>query len=98
MWTTNEGLEKWSAPHPWVAKVKHIDICPGGSYESMFTDGKQDNRNHGAYTEVVQVRRLAREIRNLEKSMGMSSKPDCALGNHFCKTLFLMKSCSSSVL
>lgn len=59
MWTTKEGIEKWSAPHPWVAKVKHLDVRPGGLYESTFTDGKQSIRNHGTYTEVVFAKRLA---------------------------------------
>jgi uncharacterized protein YndB with AHSA1/START domain len=58
MWTTKE-LEKWSAPSPWMAKVVHLDVRPGGSYEITFTDGKQSTRNHGMYTEVAPFRRFA---------------------------------------
>lgn len=58
MWTTRQGLEKWFAPSPWMAKVTHVDVRPGGNYEMTFTDGKQDIRNHGTYTEVIPTERL----------------------------------------
>ncbi len=56
MWTTKEGLEAWYWPPPLVAKVIHLDVRPGGSYEIAAVGLPHTSR--GVYTEVVQNRRL----------------------------------------
>ncbi len=72
LWTTRPGLESWWGPDGFVAKVRKLDVRPGGEfeYEITATDTFQvealkgaglplTNVAHGTYTEVVQPQRIA---------------------------------------
>ena len=56
MWTTKEGLDRWYWPEPFVARTKHLDLRPGGTYEIEAIGLPHTSR--GTYVEVVPHRRL----------------------------------------
>jgi uncharacterized protein YndB with AHSA1/START domain len=56
MWTTKEGLEKWYWPAPLAAKVLHLDVRVGGSFEIAAVGLTATSR--GTFTEVLVNQRL----------------------------------------
>lgn len=56
MWTTREGLEKWYWPAPMIAKVVHLDVRVGGTFEIAAVNFAATSR--GFYTEVLVNQRL----------------------------------------
>ncbi len=59
MWTTRAGLEKWWIPPDWTSTVTHLYLRVGGQYEITMKSGGQTIRNHGTYTRIEPMRRLA---------------------------------------
>lgn len=72
LWTTKDGVESWWGPGGFTAKVRKLEVRPGGEfeYEVTATDPERvealrasglplTNVAHGTYTEVLPRQRLA---------------------------------------
>ena len=58
-WTEAELLEQWFAPHPWTAKIKELDLRPGGGFHvSLRGPEGEESGGPGVFLAVEPEERL----------------------------------------
>jgi uncharacterized protein YndB with AHSA1/START domain len=59
-WSRPEHLANWWIPEPIECKVMKLDLYPGGGFETLMREGKEDFKPHveACFLEVVPEQRL----------------------------------------